>query len=148
MKDSKNTMQIAIAISGTLSGTTPLKGNIVDLAKCQSITLITGNGTVTDAGTASGFSFELQHSDTTVDTDFVAVPDTELIGVETDLKVTVDADNNKVVGGIGYVGVKKYLRVVCTGTTGTNASIFGIYIIGDLVNTPSLPFVATPISAT
>jgi hypothetical protein len=80
-------------------------------------------GTVTDAGTASGFSFEVQESDTTAAADATAVADADLVGLESALTVTADTDDDKLIGSIGYIGSKRYVRIVATGTTGTNAAV-------------------------
>ena len=146
-QDLKNKLQFANGISATLSGTTPAKGNIIDTTSFLSNTFFLATGTVTDAGTADGFSTEIQHSDTTADTDFAAVTNTELIGLESALKVTADADDNKVIGSIGYAGNKKYIRAVITGTTGTNAVVSGFWVKGNASIEP--PVVgASNISAT
>lgn len=130
MKDLKNEIQVAFGISATLSGTTPAKGNIIDKSGYESITFAFQTGTVTDAGTASGFACEIQESDSTADTGFTAVADADLIGLESALTVTDDTYDDKPVGAIGYKGSKRYVRCVWTGTTGTNATINGIVIKG------------------
>lgn len=127
--DMKNNTAIAKAIQATLSGTTPSKGNIVDTLGYAAVTFAFMTGTVTDAGTASGFSFEIQHSDTTADADFAAVSDTYLVGTEAALTVTSDSADGVPVGVIGYVGGKRYVRCVVTGTNGTDAVINGIVVL-------------------
>jgi hypothetical protein len=44
------------------------------------------------------------------------------------LAVTSDTDDDVPVGKIGYIGTKRYVRCVATGTTGTDAVINGIAI--------------------
>jgi len=39
------------------------------------------------------------------------------------LTVTSDDDDNRMIGAIGYVGGKRYVRIVATGTTGTDAAV-------------------------
>jgi hypothetical protein len=121
--DQRNGREQALGLAATLSGTTTAKGNIVDMQGWQALTFYVQTGTVTDAGTAAGFSFEVQESDTTVDGDFTAVADADLIGAESELTVTDDADDNKAVGSIGYRGEKRYVRITATGTTGTDATV-------------------------
>ena len=120
--DERNNAEYAIGLSATLSGTTAAKGNIVDLQGFEALTFTVSTGTVTDAGTASGFAYEVQESDTTADADFTAVADGDLVGLESALTVTADTDDNKFIGTIGYTGGKRYVRIVATGTTGTNAA--------------------------
>lgn len=136
--DMKSNTQIAKAIQATLSGTTPSKGNIIDLTGFEACTFAFFTGTVTDAGTASGFATEIQESDTTVDGAFTAVADADLVGLESALTVTSDAADGVPVGTIGYVGNKKYVRAVVTGTTLTDAVINGVAILQKaLINPPA-----------
>lgn len=128
--DERNNHEYAKGISATLSGTTPSKGNIVDLQGWESATFIYHTGTVTDAGTASGFALEVQESDTTADGDFTAVADADLIGLESELTVTDDAADDDIIGSLGYRGEKRYVRVVVTGTTNTAAYVGGVWVKG------------------
>ena len=121
--DMKSDTQVAVGLIATLSGTTPSKGNIVDLSGYEAATFLVCTGTVTDAGDANGFSFEVQESDTTADVAFTAVANEDLVGLESALTVTSDTADGVAVGSIGYVGAKRYIRIVATGTTGTNAAV-------------------------
>jgi hypothetical protein len=88
---------------------------------------------VTDAGAATGFTMKLQHSDTTVGTDFVDVPAAGLVaGLSgaTTVSVTLDTADNLIAGGVGYVGGKRYVRGVVTGTTGTDAIVNVLAVLG------------------
>ena len=119
--DERNNAEYAIGLSATLSGTTPAKGNIVDMRGWESLTFTVSTGTVKDAGTNSGFAFQVQESDDTADANFTAVVDADLIGLESALTVTSDTADNDFIGSIGYRGNKRYVRIVATGTTGTDA---------------------------
>jgi len=121
--DMRNNAEFGLALSATLSGTTPSAGDWIDMQGWEALTFGVSTGTVTDAGTASGFSFEVQESDTTAASDATAVADADLIGLESALTVTDDADDNTFVGTIGYRGGKRYVRIVATGTTGTDAAV-------------------------
>jgi len=147
MRDLKNNTQLAFGLLATLSGTTPAKGNIVDLQSAGAATFYFETGTVTDAGTASGFAVEIQESDTTADAAFTAVADADLLGLESALTVTDDASDNVPVGSIGYIGTKRYVRAVVTGTSGTNATVAGVWVLGHLSLAPASG-VATNIAAT
>jgi len=114
--------EYAIALSATLSGVTPAAGGAIDMQGWEGLTFTVSTGTVTDAGTVSGFSFEVQESDAQ-DSGYTAVADADLIGLESALTVTDDTDDNVLVGSIGYRGEKRYVRVVATGTTGTDAAV-------------------------
>lgn len=121
--DERNNAEYAIGLSATLSGDTPAEGNIIDMQGFEALTYSVSTGTVTDAGAAAGFSFEVQESDTTADADFTAVADADLVGLESALTVTSDTADNELVGSIGYIGNKQYVRIVATGTSGTDAYV-------------------------
>ena len=120
--DCRNNAEYAMALSATLSGATPSAGGAIDMQGWQAVTFIVSTGTVTDAGTAEGFSFEVQESDT-ADSGYTAVADADLIGLESALTVTSDDADGDLIGTIGYRGDKRYLRIVATGTTNTDAVV-------------------------
>lgn len=128
--DERNPREYGLALSATLSGATPAAGDWIDMQGFEALTFVVSTGTVTDAGTASGFSFEIQESDTTAAADATAVADADLIGLESALTVTSDTADNDLIGSIGYRGEKRYVRVVATGTTGTNAVVSVIAVKG------------------
>lgn len=121
--DMRNNAEYGLALSATLSGTTPSAGDWIDMQGWEALTFTVSTGTVTDAGTTAGFAFEVQESDTTAAADATAVADADLVGTEAALTVTADTDDDKLIGSIGYVGSKRYVRIVATGTTGTNAAV-------------------------
>jgi hypothetical protein len=121
--DMRNNAEYGLALSATLSGVTPAAGAWIDMQGWEAVTFSVSTGTVTDAGTISGFAFEVQESDTTAAADATAVADADLIGLESALTVISDDDDNKLVGSVGYRGGKRYVRIVATGTTGTNAAV-------------------------
>lgn len=125
--DMRSETTTAFGISATLSGTTAAKGNIVDVTDHAASTFLYQTGAVTDAGAAAGFSVEIQESDTTADADFTAVADADLVGAESDLAVTDDGTDSVAIGALGYIGTKKYIRAVVTGTTGTDAVVNGVW---------------------
>ena len=129
LKDMRSDTTVAFGISATLSGATPSAGNIVDLTDYQFATFAFQTGVVTDAGDAGGFTVQIQESDTTAASDFTAVADADLIGLETELSVILDTVDSVAVGCLGYRGNKRYVRAVVTGTTGTNAIVNGMWIL-------------------
>ena len=145
--DERNNAEYAMGLSATLSGTTAAKGNIIDMRGFEALTYTVSTGTVTDAGTASGFGFEVQESDTTADAAFTAVANADLVGLESALTVTSDSDDDKLIGSIGYVGDKRYVRIVATGTSGTNA-VVTVHAAKRRGANQGSATVATPISAT
>lgn len=125
MRDLKSNIQTAAGLSATLSGVTPAVGNIVDLRGFDAAALVLATGTVTDAGTAAGFTIKLQESDTTANADFTDYTDAGTVAV------VLDTADDVAVGILGYVGNKRYVRAVATGTTGTAAVINGIWTKGN-----------------
>jgi hypothetical protein len=121
--DERNKCEYGLALSATLSGTTKAEGDWIDMQGFESLTFTVSTGTVSDAGTASGFSFQVEEGDDVTDAGATAVADDDLIGAESDLTVTADGDDNKFIGTIGYRGQKRYVRMTAVGTTGTNAVV-------------------------
>lgn len=128
MRDGLSNTQIVRAANQTLSGTTANNSQAFDMRGFGSAAFDLHTATVTDAGAADGFTMKLQHSDTLAAADFVDVPAAEFIG--TAPVVDDDGDDNIVAGGLGYVGAKRYVRAVLTGTSGTNAVAFIVATLG------------------
>lgn len=121
--DTRNDAEYGLGLSATLAGATKAEGDWIDMQGWQSVTFSVSTGTVTDAGTAAGFGFQVEEGDDTTDAGATAVADSDLIGTEAALTVTGDADDNVLVGSIGYRGSKRYVRMTAVGTTGTNAVV-------------------------
>lgn len=121
--DTRNDAEYGLGLSATLSGTTKAEGDWIDMQGWQSVTFSVSTGTVTDAGTTAGFSFQVEEGDDTTDAGATAVADADLIGTEAALTVTADDDDNKMIGSIGYRGSKRYVRMTAVGTTGTDAAV-------------------------
>lgn len=128
-QDMRSITTTAFGVSATLSGVTPAAGNIVNVEDFTAATFLYQTGAVTDAGGAGGFTVEVQESDTTADSDFTAVADDDLVGAEADLAVTDDGTDSVAIGSLGYIGTKKYVRVVVTGTTGSDATVNGVWAL-------------------
>jgi hypothetical protein len=129
LTDMRSETTVAFGIGATLSGTTPAAGNIVDVTNYGAATFCFATHAVTDAGDATGFVVEIQESDTTAAAAFTAVANADLIGLETALTVTLDTDDSKAIGCIGYKGIKQYVRAVVTGSTGTSAVVTGVWVL-------------------
>ena len=128
MRDGLSNTQVRRGANQTLSGTTANNSQAFDVRGFSTATFDLHTATVTDAGTASGFTMKLQHSDTLEASDFEDVPALQVIGTA---PVVDDDDNDNIIaGGLGYVGVKRYVRAVLTGTTGTNAVAFIVASLG------------------
>jgi hypothetical protein len=134
MRDGLSNTQRVRGANQTLSGTTANASAAFDTRGFSAATFDLETATVTDAGAAAGFTMKLQHSDTLVGTDFVDVPAAEKLGA--DVAVTLDTADNVIAGSIGYLGIKRYVRAVITGTTGTDAVV---YVSGNLAKPHRAP---------
>lgn len=147
LRDGKNPKQVVHLGNLTLSGDTAASSDWVDTTGFDSVTLLAIPNTVTDAGTAAGFSFEMQENDSTTDAGASAVDSDEIIGTESDLTITADGDDDTIAGGLGYVGDARYVRLTATGTTGTDADVTVIAILDNAHREPPT-FVGTSVAAT
>lgn len=147
MRDMLSNKQVVLIGTVTLSGTTPGATSWVDTRGFDACTLMLATDTVTDAGTASGFTFTAQHSDTTAATDAAAIDAGDSVNGTIALSVTADADDNKLIGGIGYKGNKRYVRLNGVGTTGTDATV-KVYAILNKPHRAETTFVGTSVAAT
>lgn len=128
MRDIVSNLTVVRGASQTLSGATPNNSAAFDRRGYSALTIYLESLTVTDAGTADGFTMKLQHSDTLVGSSFVDVPATGVLN--DNVALTADTDDDKIIGGIGYVGKKRYVRAVFTGTAGTDAVVRALGVLG------------------
>lgn len=147
-RDMKNNVQVVHLGNLALSGTTPAASAWVDTRGFDTCTFIVVNNTVTDAGTASGYSFTVQDANDTAASSAVAVDDAELIGLESALTVTSDAADDAIAGTIGYVGDARYVRLNAVGTTNTSADVSVLAILTKAHLTPEMSGVGTSVAAT
>jgi len=139
MRDLISNIQLIRGAVQTLSGTTANASALIDRRGFDSLAIYLETGTVTDAGAAAGFTMVLQHCDTTEADDFVDVDSADLVpnsDGNTTVSVTADGDDNKLIGGVGYVGSKRYVRAEITGTTATDAAVQILAVLGRANNSP------------
>lgn len=147
MRDMISNKQVVLLGTVTLSGTTPGATSWVDTRGFDACTLMLATDTVTDAGTAAGFTFTAQHSDSTTAASAAAIAAADAIGGTVSLTVTADADDNKLIGGIGYIGSKRYVRLNGVGTTLTDATV-KVYAILNVPHRAATTFVGSNVAAT
>lgn len=119
-------MNLTRGANQTLSGTTQNNSALIDMKGWSALTVYLYTHTVTDAGTAAGFTMKLQHSDSTAAASFVDVTAADLVPNSaggTTVSVLNDTDDNILAGGVGYVGNRRYVRAAITGTTATDAVV-------------------------
>jgi len=147
MRDMLSNKQVVLLGTVTLSGTTPGATSWVDTREYDACTLVLATDTVTDAGAAAGFTFTVQHSDTTAAADAAAIVAADSVNGTIALSVTSDTDDNKVIGGIGYKGSKRYVRMNGVGTLATDATV-KVYAILNKPHRAKTTFVGSSVSAT
>jgi len=147
-RDLKNNVQIVHLGNLSLAGATPAASDWVDTKGFDTCTFMVVSNTITDAGTAAGYSFEMQENDDTTDAGATAVADSEIIGLETELTETSDTADDSVSGFIGYAGNARYARLQGTGTTGTAADVSVIAILHKGAQMPTASSVGTSVAAT
>lgn len=104
-----------------VNSNTTLTGTGVDLRGYEGALVIVQAGTMAGSASANIHTFEIQESDSS-DTGFTAVADANLIpqtGAEAALALNGGTD--EVVKKAGYIGTKRYIRVVDTTTAFTTA---------------------------
>jgi hypothetical protein len=147
MRDMLSNKQVVLLGTVTLSGTTAGATSWVDTRGFDAVTLMLATDTVTDAGATAGFTFTAQHSDTTVAGDAAAIVAADSVNGTIALSVTADGDDNKIIGGIGYIGSKRYVRMNGVGTTGTDATV-KVYGILNKPHRAKTTFVGSNVAAT
>lgn len=107
----------------TLSGTTPAASLWVDMQGYDSCTIEMVNNTITDAGTAAGYTATMQHGDDTTTAGAADVVAADTVNGVITVSETSDTADNSVAGALGYRGSKRYVRFNVVGTTGTDADV-------------------------
>jgi hypothetical protein len=130
MRDGKSNMQIVHLGTLTLSGSTPNASAWVDTRGFDECTILLSTNTVTDAGDSAGFTGTVQHSDLITAVSAAAIVAADTPDGVISQSVTADTDDNKDIGGVGYVGSKRYVRMNLVGTTGTNAVVVVRALLG------------------
>lgn len=142
MRDGISTIQKVRGAAQTLSGATPNNSAAIDVRGFGKVSIYLETGAITDAGTAAGFTMKLQDSDTLVGASFADVAAAQVLNGPT-VTVASDTDDDVTAGVVGYLGSKRYVRAVFTGTTGTNAVVSVDVILGNPHRAPCVPIGAT-----
>lgn len=122
-RDGLNNVQIVHLGNLALSGTTPAASAWVDTKGFDSVIIQIVANTVTDAGTASGFTLTAQEGADTTTVGASAVAALEMANGTQTITVTSDSADNTAAGGLGYLGNDRYFRVNGVGTTNTDADV-------------------------
>jgi hypothetical protein len=123
MRDMVSNTQLVHLGNVAVSGTTPAVSAYVDLQEFDAATIVVVNNTVTDAGTAAGFTVTLQESADTTGAAATTVATADTVAGANTVAVISDAADDSVAGAFGYLGNKRYVGITVTGTTGSSADI-------------------------
>lgn len=127
MRDMKSNIAARVAVSPeVLSGNKT--GPAIDLADCNRVAFIVSTGTVVGSGS---FSVKVQESDVETGGGFA---DVAASVIDTDALGTLEAD---AAYRIGYIGYKRYVRLVVTKVSGTSIALGAVAILGDLTTSPA-----------
>lgn len=129
MRDMLNNKQVVHLGNVTVSGTTPAASSWVDTRGFDACTLVMVSNTVTDAGTAAGFTATLQEGDDSTAAGATDVAAADAVDGTLTIAEITDGDDNTVSGAVGYKGSSRYARLNVVGTTGSDADVSVIAIL-------------------
>ena len=147
MRDMLNNKQVVHLGNVTVSGDTPAASSWVDLRGFDACTLMMVNNTITDAGTAAGFTATMQESDSTAASAATTVATADTVDGANTIQVTADNADDSIAGGIGYKGGSRYVRFNVVGTTGSDADVSVVAILNK-PHRAATTFVGTAVAAT
>lgn len=127
-KDSYSNVAAVLALSPAVQAAT-IKGTAVDLKGFATALLVVNTGAIVGDG---DYTAKLQHSDTATDGDFTDVAADDHLGT---LPASLTADGSF---RQGYIGSKRFIRVVMTKNSGTSIAAGAVVIKG----TPAMAPVA------
>jgi hypothetical protein len=127
MRDLAPSLGIALALSPAVQAAT-IKGNAIDTAGFGSLAFIVNTGAIASAGS---FTITVQESDTTTDGDFSDVAAADLTGDSLADPVAADSSYK-----VGYIGNKRYARIVATKNSGTSVAIGAVAVKGHASSRP------------
>ena len=147
MRDMINNKQVVHLGNVTVSGDTPAASSWVDIRGFDACTLVMVNNTITDAGTAAGFTATMQESDSTAASAATTVATADTVDGANTIQVTADTADDSIAGGIGYKGGSRYVRFNVVGTTGSDADVSVVAILNK-PHRAATTFVGTAVTAT
>jgi hypothetical protein len=128
MKDLKNSIDPKVALIPVAHTDTKSDAPIIDLQGANSATVIVSTGAIASAG---NYTITLRHGDAADLTGDAAAGASDLLG---SFPADLAADS---VYAVGYVGGKRYVRVVITKNSGTSIVAGAVVLRGHLNITPA-----------
>ena len=147
MRDMINNTESVHLGNLTLSGTTPAASAWVDARGFDAVTIEMINNTITDAGTAAGYTATMQHGDDSTTAGAADVVADDTVKGTITLAETSDSADNTTAGALGYRGSKRYVRFNVVGTTGTDADVTIVAKLHKAHRAPTT-YVGTSVAAT
>lgn len=120
MRDLASNIGAVLALSPAVQAAT-IKGNTIDTNGFESVAFLINTGAIVSAG---DFTAKVQESDTTTDGDFTDAVAGDLVG---SLPASLTADGSF---KQGYIGHKRYARVVLTKNGGTSIAAGAVAVLG------------------
>jgi hypothetical protein len=143
MFDQKSDLNFTRAANLTVGANTQ-NSALIDMKGWSALTVLVETETITAAG--AGIAFKLQHSNSTATGTFEDCTAAEVIGSA--LPVTLDTDDNLLMGTIGYRGNRRYVRLVATGGASTNGVVHAVYVRGRATTSSPVASIGTTTAAT
>lgn len=136
MKDLVNNIHPLRAISPvSVADNTAQVSQIIDRQGFDSVTFVILTGSIADADTT--FTVLVEDGDASNLSDAAAVADADLLGLETTAGFQFDDDNET--RKIGYVGMKRYVRLTITPANNASAALLAaVAILGHPAKAPTL----------
>lgn len=134
MRDQMNELHIKRAISPvSVADNTAQTGEVVDLQGFDACTFVIATGSIADANAT--FAVEVQECDTSGGV-YTAVADANLVGTEALAGFQFDSDN--ACRKIGYVGSKRYVKLVITPSGNASAALLSaVAVLGHPAKSPT-----------
>lgn len=146
MRDMISNKQAVFLGTVTVDSATEVASSFVDVRGFDACTLILKTNTVTAAGTG-GVTVTAQHGDDTTGAGAADIVAADAIGGTISLAIDADGDDDQIIGGIGYAGGKRYVRMNFAGAADTDLTA-DVYAILNKPHRAATSFVGTAVSAT
>jgi len=127
MRDLANSLGAVNALSPAVQAAT-VKGNAIDLLGFGAVMFSIVTGAIAGSG---NFTVTVQESDTTTDGDFTDVASANLSGSNLANPLAADTAYK-----VGYIGNKRYARIVATKNSGTSIAACAVAVKGRAASKP------------
>lgn len=120
LQDRHNDIDVKRALSPvSVSDNTAQVSQIIDLQGYNSLEFLIATGSLADADAT--FTALVEHGNVSNLSDAAAVPDSDLLGLESEASFTFSNDDS--VYKIGYRGIKRYVRLTITPASNASAAL-------------------------